>query len=705
MTRLARYSQLAIVGFLVTFSLTCVDEEQPTAPDVAGPSPTISDAAHDVRDHFYFLPPLVADPEPTGEFDPSFLPYLAVVVCEWDGTECVEPPIADFSSETGPGSETLRIDEDDEHYIVNWHTKDSNLDPDKMYRIRVLAGEVELGFADVDVVSKGSQLKSVDTGEFIALKDGRTLPIKFRIQEGILGVEVVGSGGGTVTDATGSVSVTVPPGAVDRSVLLQVELDPSGALPITGRPAVTILRAAKLEPTGLLLDSPAQVVWRYSALPAGVAASEVGVLHWREDGIVEEVVSAEFNDADETITFELQSFSRVGLFKRSHPWAVMGKRWKARTLKWYWEQQTSFTYYSPDEIQSALDEWGAATSGFTFVRTNQESQANIRFYEVGVITHADNLITGSIGIGNLCEGRQIFFDGYAGITCFFRYEDNLESDDWVVVQLASETMRGAFYWDGAANKVLRHEVGHALGVDHPYDKVRGGDRPVMQWGRFERPGLHPWDVEAIQFIYDAPQAGNTLSAGFGTPTIDGVRTPGEWDAAGRIVVGRAGPLSNATIYAMNDASNLYLALEVPDATLTVGDAFVIRFDNEGNGQADEGDDNLSVGLFGFFDAYWEADEQCEPPAGCYGWGYVDQQQHGTGAVGRMGGVNFFELAHPLSSGDSQDFALYPGASVPFCVYLFTDTGGGPSFPPGCKLHPYYTIEMQNYGLLITASGP
>src|SRR5262249_39940496 len=41
-----------------------------------------------------------------------------------------------------------------------------------------------VAFADVDVVSSGSQLKNVNTNEFIPLLDGRTLPIKVRIEQG-----------------------------------------------------------------------------------------------------------------------------------------------------------------------------------------------------------------------------------------------------------------------------------------------------------------------------------------------------------------------------------------------------------------------------------------------------------------------------------------------------------------------------------------
>lgn len=65
-----------------------------------------------------------------------------------------------YTMETGAGSETVRMVEADEHYIVNWHTKDFDLDATERYRISVLVAGAELGYADVDVVSKGNQLKN-----------------------------------------------------------------------------------------------------------------------------------------------------------------------------------------------------------------------------------------------------------------------------------------------------------------------------------------------------------------------------------------------------------------------------------------------------------------------------------------------------------------------------------------------------------------
>ncbi len=86
---------------------------------------------------------------------------------------------------TQPGnSETVR--ESSAGYIVNWHTTDFNLAVNSLYRVKVSIGGQCLGHADVDVVGSGKDLKNVDTNQYIPLLDDRTLPIKFRIEDGAL---------------------------------------------------------------------------------------------------------------------------------------------------------------------------------------------------------------------------------------------------------------------------------------------------------------------------------------------------------------------------------------------------------------------------------------------------------------------------------------------------------------------------------------
>lgn len=157
-------------------------ENTPTVP----PAPLfqISDGAHGGNSGFYWLPPIVV-PQPvfTGVFDGTRSPVVRV--CEWDGTICTAT-IAEFTMETGPGSETVRMVPEDEHYIVNFHTDAFELSPDVPLRIDVAVDGFVLGHADVEVVSKGGGLWNVDRDEAIVLPDGKTLAIKFRIEEGAI---------------------------------------------------------------------------------------------------------------------------------------------------------------------------------------------------------------------------------------------------------------------------------------------------------------------------------------------------------------------------------------------------------------------------------------------------------------------------------------------------------------------------------------
>src|SRR3989475_1550365 len=78
----------------------------------------------------------------------------------------------------------VNLDLPGQKYQVNWDTKSPSLVLTKEYRIRVLLGTHELGHADVDPIATSAGLKNAQTGEFIGLVDGRSLPIKFRIENG-----------------------------------------------------------------------------------------------------------------------------------------------------------------------------------------------------------------------------------------------------------------------------------------------------------------------------------------------------------------------------------------------------------------------------------------------------------------------------------------------------------------------------------------
>jgi len=168
-------------------AVSCGGDSKVTGPSVPQSSYLISDAAHGgAVASFYFLPPMVPEPDYNGSFASSL--DVAVTICALDpgGVGCATPqpdgfPLT-YDMTTGPGSETVRVDPENELYIVNWHTDQFALEDGTFYRISVWLDGRQLGFVDVDVVSSGGQLKNVATDEYIALKDGRTLPIKFRVE-------------------------------------------------------------------------------------------------------------------------------------------------------------------------------------------------------------------------------------------------------------------------------------------------------------------------------------------------------------------------------------------------------------------------------------------------------------------------------------------------------------------------------------------
>ena len=172
----------------LVFLAGCLSENLTRSTD--GPMYAVSDGAHHGNPDFFFLPPMFGSPSKDPNFEPTaFNGTLrpAVEICELGAPAadltrvCVAgAPIKRFA----PGAVNVSLT--DQQYWVNWDTKAQVLDVNKFYRIEVLVGSTVLGFADVDPVSNGSQLKNVQTNEYIGLIDGRTLPIKFRIEDGAL---------------------------------------------------------------------------------------------------------------------------------------------------------------------------------------------------------------------------------------------------------------------------------------------------------------------------------------------------------------------------------------------------------------------------------------------------------------------------------------------------------------------------------------
>lgn len=168
--------------------LACADPQSPTEPGAGLPTLSIADAVHNAGNrHFYLLPPLVSQPSVSGTADGTLTP--SVTICQWDGG-CSDV-VAQFDVTSGTGSAVVGYDAGQQQYHVNWKTDQCvwgpcTLDPALSYRLVVSVQGIELGYADLQILANASQAKNLQTNEYIPLVEGRTLPIRFRIEAGIV---------------------------------------------------------------------------------------------------------------------------------------------------------------------------------------------------------------------------------------------------------------------------------------------------------------------------------------------------------------------------------------------------------------------------------------------------------------------------------------------------------------------------------------
>ena len=209
----------------------CTERQVLQSPPIGRPVALILDGAHNGDPDFFFLPPLVPDPSndphfDAGKFDATLSP--TVEVCRLTGDPRSGPVVCVANAALVFGPVNAILDLTSQQYRVTWDTKSPTLlDPSQFYRIRIrgAAGKSVLGSLDVDPVDQG--IKNLRSGDVVQFLDGRTLPIKFRIEQGErctfnadCVTQVVGAGGAIIitSEAGGGVTgggVAIPPDALD----------------------------------------------------------------------------------------------------------------------------------------------------------------------------------------------------------------------------------------------------------------------------------------------------------------------------------------------------------------------------------------------------------------------------------------------------------------------------------------------------------
>ena len=196
---------LRVFAAVLVTACSTGDVTEPPRQLATNPLSAISDGANGGgNSDFFFLPPMVDDPSGNSLFlnnglNASLVPTVTITT----GAPAFTTPVL------GPLPATFSVD----HYRFNWAVPVSSTST--TYRVRIHLGTTSLGFADVLAAANSTDLKNAD-GDVVALRDGRTLPIKFTIENfalcGTTGQPTCASE--TIDLAVGG-EVTIPQGGVD----------------------------------------------------------------------------------------------------------------------------------------------------------------------------------------------------------------------------------------------------------------------------------------------------------------------------------------------------------------------------------------------------------------------------------------------------------------------------------------------------------
>jgi hypothetical protein len=229
---------LLALASVALFVLGCQDSQ--VGPPDGPPNFAVSDGAHlagsdygnvcDPNDpcfHLFFLPPIVPTPDHfNGEFnadlaptvvitdfgtaDPGF-PYDVIPFDGLSGTECENPNALHRTVFTLTGGD-ISVDQINEVYSVGWNTGSApdTVTSDIVYRICVQSpgrrpdgtfGIVPIGFRDVKPEDTNEDNRATDQAPIYEFKNGSNIPIKFRLEAGVLCDEGLDCGEGIIAGA------------------------------------------------------------------------------------------------------------------------------------------------------------------------------------------------------------------------------------------------------------------------------------------------------------------------------------------------------------------------------------------------------------------------------------------------------------------------------------------------------------------------
>ena len=611
-----RLTSLAL--FSAVLVLSCQqDQQSPTTPILGTPSAHILDGAHGGNDHFYFLPELVESPTYFGTFNPYLKPEIRLCALEVTQDELPLPAGSLAPPCATPGRDELLFSSDDvsmggDHYGAVWHSRDSDLSTDSLYRISYWVGTTSLGFRDMAPKATPQDVPSNPKGDdFYAFNDDNTIHIKARIEYGALCLgegtcgecqfPTNGSAGNNpdffpgdptdrVCNADEGLGVLVPEGQLPEDVTViierlncednansygQVEFFKDfdapqypGCFTVRSEPPVTVPIEYITVATCVLLPSSGPLP-NENAMHIGRSADHTVA----NPVVVLNNVAADFIDCD---AFEMASLSPVQrLARRAWEKIGLGKPLYAGHVgrggatpnfsdyAWVWQPQMDF---GSAEHQTALA--GTVVSDPPVVNVTDEFNTPVFGARVWY---------------NLTQNQ-----GDGSVTVAVPIETDLNGDAAV----------SAWTLGNTPGLNILEASGFGLGVKGE----KWSNSPLADG----REGTGPWSHSTVDVIPDhnldpIPFGTGTLeftatgcSPGVGSANVDGDFDAGEWDCAvsESFMANLSGGSWPATIYWMVDpsGSDLYMALKVDRSdTKYKANILTIYLDDDGDGLSADDD--------------------------------------------------------------------------------------------------------------------
>ena len=710
---------LSVLVVATLFVVACEDSQLPTMVDSESISLAISDGAHPTDSsnaEFFFLPGIVPNPSDHPDYDEDdFNPYLApkLRICE------LNPEISGEVAKCAAGvdlvvdGEVMGINADETHYSFGWKTGEGMTVSGTDYRISVYIGlgieEVPLGYRDVRAVDSPGQVPShPETFEYYVFNNGSNIPIKVRIESGAL-CDVprnkdcvtrfvdLDDGGDlalmTGDDIYGHLHVPSQASSDQTNPTLNMKpcTQPSD-LPID---IPTFGACFEIDDFGsgvkLGVDDPATISVCTIVEDPGFQLLDhqqqhLVTLHRWHDGVVEALPHVEDNctPPQPPVPTDVVGYARAGLGllragvsallvpKPLHAKAVVLHRGMGGSTTMF----SSFQFALPAKMEKIPAGDGQIARVGTTVAIAPSVMVTDLFNDPVENARVWFTIDSTDLRGAKLETVYPAFTDTAGIASVQTW--TLGSD---VGEYSLDASGFGFAVDGSSEEFNGPRVeivdGETLPVLDPYvplhdewdDGVEDGPKVALRQG-------------TVTFTATA------CEAGYGTPGfIDGKMDDGEWQCADSTTVPvnlSGGSTTDATLYWMNDGTDLFFAVKVPRSSADKVNVLQVSFDNNNSfnesstGIAEEFDDILvydaSEGLTDRF-----LTERCtgskQAACGRDDVRGTDGSNDGDGAFFNDGFYSVYELSHPLS-GDDHDISVSSGGDDMVGIFLTLSLGKG-----------------------------